>query len=288
LRKKRSYMNKRAIYTIASHIFKMNLSVQMMFIISFVLIAGDYLNLTLKSAAYTFSLTLEELLLFAMPGIIFSYLFSCLISFKNKALKLVSFLLVTVSFSNFVSAILAYIFGNFALSRIHLNLQPSPQISRQLLPLWDFELPYMISSEHALIIALVLGIIFSIYPSEQIEWTAQKLKKAVNLFLGKIFTPLLPLFILGFILKMQYEGALITIIQNYGQVFVIIITIYIIYIAILYFVAAKFNSKKAYLYFKNTLPSGLMGFATMSSIIAMPVTLRAAKKIPKALSLLKH
>jgi Na+/H+-dicarboxylate symporter len=54
--------------------------------------------------------------------------------------------------------------------------------------------------------------------------------------------------------------------------------LYITYLTGLYCIVAKFNLKQAYIYFRNTLPSGIMGFTTMSSIITMPITLRAAEK----------
>ena len=249
--------------------------------ICFALIMGNDLNLTLKSGCYAVSLTLEEILMFVMPGIIFSFLFSCMISFKDKALTLVSILFSAICASNFASALLAYIFGVLTLPQMSLAFQPPQLTSTQLLPLWNIELPHLISSEGALVIALGLGIMFTIYPSPKMEYMAEKLRRMINLLLEKGFTPLLPLFTLGFILKMQHEGVLGIIIHGYGPILSLILVLYLLYLTILYCIAARFNLKQAYLYMRNALPSGIMGFTTMSSIATMPLTLRAAEKNTK-------
>ena len=219
--------------------------------------------------------------MFVMPGIIFSFLFSCMISFKDKALTLVSILFSAICASNFASALLAYIFGVLTLPQMSLAFQPPQLTSTQLLPLWNIELPHLISSEGALVIALGLGIMFTIYPSPKMEYMAEKLRRMINLLLEKGFTPLLPLFTLGFILKMQHEGVLGIIIHGYGPILSLILVLYLLYLTILYCIAARFNLKQAYLYMRNALPSGIMGFTTMSSIATMPLTLRAAEKNTK-------
>lgn len=269
------------IKMILRYLFTINLSIKFLIVICFALIFGQYLSLTLKSGFYALSLTLEEILMFTMPGVIFTFLFSCMLSFKKKALVFVSILFFTICISNFTSAILAYIFGILTLSQMNLAFQSVQQTSTLLLPLWTFELPHAISCEYALIIALGLGIVFIIYPSEQVDRAAQKLRRWVNIFLEKVFSPLLPLFTLGFILKMQYEGTLVFIIQDYGPILALIFAFCLIYLTSLYCIAAKFNLSQAYTYFKNVLPSGIMGFTTMSSIATLPVTLRAAEKNTK-------
>lgn len=159
--------------------------------------------------------------------------------------------------------------------------KPISQPANELLPLWEPKLPLFISCEAALITALILGIVFSIYSSPQVEATALKLKKIVSLLLEKGFTPLLPFFILGFLFKIQHEGALTPIIEGYGPIFILIIFLCSLHIILFYYIVAKFNMKKAFLYIRNTISSGMMGFTTMSSIATMPLTLQAAEKNTK-------
>lgn len=269
------------IKIILNRVSKINLSVKLLIIICLGLFVGTYLPPAIKAGFYTVSLIIEEFLMFIMPGIIFCFLFSSMISFKNKALPLVTFLFVAVSISNFFSSIFSYIFGIFTLPYLNVAFKPLAQTANELLPLWHLKLPLFISCESALMAALVLGILFSIYPFPQVESAALKLKKIVSVFLEKGFTPILPLFILGFLFKIQHEGALTTIIEGYGPIFILIIFLYFLYITLLYYIVAKFNMKKAFSYIKNTIPSGVMGFTTMSSIATMPLTLQAAEKNTK-------
>jgi Na+/H+-dicarboxylate symporter len=46
----------------------------------------------------------------------------------------------------------------------------------------------------------------------------------------------------------------------------------------LYFIGAGFSPKKFLYFAKNVLPAGMMGFSTMSSMAALPLTIRAAEK----------
>lgn len=258
-----------------------NISVKILIVIFFAILAGQYFSLSLKSGFYTISLILEEVLIFTMPFIIFSFLFSCITSFKKQSLIFVIILFCSICVSNFISTILAYIFGILTLPYVNITFQAIKPTLKPLAPLWTLKLPHMISSEYALLVALGLGIIFSIYPSSYVNYAAQKLKTMVALFLEKVFTPLLPIFIFGFILKMQHEGALIVVIQEYGTIFILIIFLCFFYLITLYFLSANFNLKKAFTYFKNVIPSGIMGFTTISSIATMPITLRAAEKNTK-------
>ncbi len=269
------------IKIILNRISKINLSVKLLIIICFGLFVGTYLPPAIKAGFYTVSLIIEEFLILIMPGIIFCFLFSSMISLKNKALPLVTFLFLAVSISNFSSAIFSYIFGIFTLPYLNVAFTPLAQTANELLPLWHPKLPLFISCESALMAALVLGILFSIYPFPQVEAVASKLKKVVSLLLEKGFTPLLPFFILGFLFKIQHEGALTPIIEGYGPIFILIIFLCFLYITLLYYIVSKFNMKKAFSYIKNTIPSGIMGFTTMSSIATMPLTLQAAEKNTK-------
>jgi len=161
------------------------------------------------------------------------------------------------------------------------TFKPISQTANELLPLWEPKLPLFISSESALIVALIFGIVFSIYPSSRVESVALKLKKIVSVLLEKGFTPILPFFILGFLFKIQHEGALGILIEGYGPIFILILFLFFLYIIFLYSIAANFNIKKVFSYIRNTIPSGVMGFTTMSSIATMPVTLQAAEKNTK-------
>jgi Na+/H+-dicarboxylate symporter len=126
--------------------------------------------------------------------------------------------------------------------------------------------------------AIVLGVFFSYKKNTYIENFIQKLKTYIELIFNKIFIPFLPLYVLGFLLKLSYENTFYLLVKSYGPTFLLIFFSQIIYLMIMYFAVSGFNFKKALLAFKNAVPSYLTAFGTMSSTAAIPVTIKSAEK----------
>jgi len=260
---------------------KINLIVQLVTLFTAVILFGDKLPMTIKSVCYAMSVTLKEGLLFFLPFIIFSCLFNSLVANQSKALKFIAILLVSVCISNFVSILAAYGVGTLGFSHGILltpQNQPSPNISNLLEPFWTVSLPSLIKNEVALFLGLVLGLLFALLRYKPAVLIGEKLNQVVTLFLQKIFTPLLPIFALGFILKMQYEGILMRVLHSYGPVILLVVVANVLYSGLMFGIAARFSPKRWLQYLKNVLPVGLLGFSTMSSLATMPVTLNAAEK----------
>ena len=104
------------------------------------------------------------------------------------------------------------------------------------------------------------------------------LNKLANGFLKRVFIPFLPLFILGFIFKLEYEHLLQTSLTLYGPILVLVVFSQWLYISFWYLVASRFSLKKFLFYLKNVLPASLVGFSTISSAAAMPVLLLSTEK----------
>jgi Na+/H+-dicarboxylate symporter len=258
---------------------KVNLSVKLIGIFAFALLFGNILPQTIQSFFYAISLTLKSILLFVLPVVIFSCLFSCLLAFRGK--KAIGFMLglfAIVCISNFLSTLIAYAISRLELVALNLTLQENAIITEGLRPLWEFELPTWIPNDYALYLGFIFGSFFSFFPTPRVYKISNYAKYAVTLFLEKGFITVLPLFALGFILKMQYDGTLSQIIESYLLLLIIIVGIYTLYLLFLFGLAANFKLNRWLEYLKNVFPVGLMGFSTMSSLATMPVTLKAAER----------
>lgn len=259
---------------------KVNLSVKLLLILVGALVFGNFLPEIVKAFFYAISLSLKEILLFVLPAIIFSGLFSCLLSFQgNKAIGVVLGLFAIVCVSNYLSTLIAYGVASFTLVNIDLNLvkDVSTHIN-ELAPSWNFTLPTWLSNQHALFLGFAFGCVFSFYKAPWALRFSIHSKRFVTIFLEKIFIPLLPFFALGFILKIQHEGILGHIIQSYLPLILILTITLFIYLMLLFIVAAGFNRSRFLGYLKNVVPVALTGFSTMSSMATLPVTLKAAEK----------
>ena len=238
---------------------------------------GSQIPVEIKSISYALSLSMKGVLEFLLPFIIFSFVFSCLSNLQKGALFFVFLLIVCVFVSNFTALMLGYTSGYVGLNLLHFTAS-AIESSPQLLPAWQFHLPKLISNDIALLIGFATGIFFSFWPSAKAKNIASSLNKLANGFLKKVFIPFLPLFILGFIFKLEHEQILQTALSLYGPVLILIVVSQWCYLCLWYLIASNFSFKKFLFYIKNVFPASLVGFSTISSAAAMPVLLVSTEK----------
>jgi len=256
---------------------KVGLSVQLLLVFMAALLLGAWIPLTLKAFCLSVSITLKECLIFLLPFVIFSCLFCSIIVNQGRVVYFVLMLLLVVCVSNLLSILAAYGIGTLFLGQ-GLGLQRNLGNVVELVPLWKFMLPPFISNQWALIGGFGFGILVSIFPHPLPIAFGKKMNQWVTIFLEKIFIPVLPLFALGFILKMQHEGILIYVLERYSSIILLIVVANSLYLFLMFFAVAGFRLSKCLAYIKNVLPASFLGFTTMSSLAAMPVTLAAAEK----------
>lgn len=256
-----------------------SLSFQLIIIMGFVFALGPMIPVSAKSFFYACALTFKEGLVWTIPFVIFSYMFSCLVAFRSQAGKFLICLLLGVCLSNGAAALLS-----FGMSKLFLNnigAMPlecfSPDVC--LKPLWNITLPSLVSNKIALASAVVLSFLSPfVVDSDRVATVAQHLKKGADTLLNKVFIPFLPLLVLGFVFKMQHEGALSHAFSIYGKVVILFSLTQIAYLLFLYSASAGFNLKKTLKTLQAVLPSGMAAFTTMSSLAALSFTLKGAQE----------
>ncbi|KTD24225.1 MULTISPECIES: cation:dicarboxylate symporter family transporter [Legionella] len=256
---------------------KLKLPMLLLAILILPMILGPQIPVAVKSLSYALSLSMKSVLEFLLPFIIFSFVFSCLSNLQKGALFFVLLLIVCVFASNFTALMYGYSSGYVGLNLLHFAASPIAA-SPQLVPTWQFHLTKLVTNDVALLIGFATGIFFSFWPNATAKAIAMKLNKLANGFLKRVFIPLLPLFILGFIFKLEHEHLLQTSLKLYGPILVLIVLSQWLYITFWYFVAGQFSIKKFAFYLKNVLPASLVGFSTISSAAAMPVLLLSTEK----------
>lgn len=238
---------------------------------------GAQIPLQIKSICYALSLSIKSILEFVLPFVIFSFIFYCLSNLQKGAIFFVFLLITCVFVSNFSALMVGYSSGYIGLHFLEFTATPIHS-GPQLLPAWSFHLTKLVSNDTALLSGFAIGIFFSLWPNPQAKKIAINLNWAANLFLKKIFIPFLPLFILGFVFKLEHEHLLKTSLSLYGPILVLVVITQWLYIGSWYFIASQFSFKKFAFYLKNVLPACFTGFSTISSAAAMPVLLLATEK----------
>lgn len=238
---------------------------------------GHLVPVEVKSGLYAISLTIKELLLFVLPLIIFCFLVSSVGTLKKGALSFVALAFTMVVISNFLSTSMAGILGTFTLNALD-TIHPFTKGPEDLKPLWDLPIPQWIANETALLLGLLVGILLSLTGHQKGQHLAHQAQTLALRFLKLFFIPVIPVFVLGFILKMDYDGILDIIVTHYLSVFLAITVLAFSYITLLYAIAAGFRPDRFIASIKAMIPALVTGFSTMSSASAMPLITTAAEK----------
>jgi Na+/H+-dicarboxylate symporter len=234
----------------------------------------------IKVFLLTTSLLIKQILLFLLPGIIFFLVFSSFAQLSSGFMMFAFLLISTVCLSNFTSLMLAYPVGSVFQNFIAVKKAVSVQ-TQALEPAFLLGLKPICSNSLALVIGVVMGVFASSTNNQRLKHIAAKGSVAVNWFLSKLFTPLLPLFILGFMLKAQHDGLLVVLFKNFVPLLMVILGLFVTYMGLLYMVVHKFKWASTVRSLRHIFPAGVIGFSSMSSAAAMPVLIGGASKNAK-------
>ena len=241
-----------------------------------IVLFGNYLPLVFKEFALSLSLLCKEIIIFILPFIIFSFVVSGLMEFQSESFKLVAILIPLVCLSNFAGLWVSYGLSSPVLNNSIISisqLKPTQILS----PSFEFHLPNIIKNDYALLSAILLVFLNNFIKSQKLTSFSKKMNTYANFALKKIILPILPVFVLGFIIKMQYEGTLSLMIREYSLILILIVVIAYGYMATVMILLCK-NFKSALTKMKNLLPSVLIGVFSMSSAAAIPTTIVASEK----------
>lgn len=258
---------------------KISLPFKLFLILIFVGLFGNLLDVTTINFFYSLSLIFKECLSFLLPFIVFSFITTGILSFKKNAPLVLGILLTCVLLSNAVVAFLSYIAGTTLLPLLAVQIDPVLMVTTQSMqPLFCITLPKLFSSFQAMLAAIVCGISLTFYSVAKIESGIKNLKTVIEIIINSLFIPVLPIYVVGFLLEINHQGVFMQLFQTYGRTFALIILLQFIVIFLIYFIAAQGHVQKALHYIKVAMPSYLTAFGTMSSTATIPVTVQCAEK----------
>ena len=229
----------------------------------------------LLSFVYAIGLSTKEIILFLLPLLIFGCGFRCVIQLKNESSRLLLLLLGFIIASNFIAS-----WGGFAaVSWVPLDFAFSNHIEQlNLMPLWEFTLYKPVPTPIALLAGIFTAIILRIYHVKKSQALVEKINQFTQGLLNCALLPMLPFFMLGFLVKMLYEGSLSIIFQQYMTLAIVLLASYSAYLLIIFWAVAGFQFKKALRYIWNLSPAGWLGFTTLSGLAALPLSIQCSEK----------
>ena len=234
--------------------------------------------LYIKSFLYAVSLSIKECLIFSLPFIIFALVFSAISKLGAKALKYVLIIMPLICISNFANTMLSYFSSSLFLGGI--NVSSFSETANSLTPCFEFSLKKIISNNFALVFGLVSGILLDIL-NKNIAFKLTSIFDNFTKYFFKILIPVMPFFVAGTAIKLQHEGILKSICEQYLPVLVVFIATAYTWVFIQFFMLAKLRTSKVAEYLKNIFPAIITALGSMSSLAALPFSIKAAEKNSK-------
>ena len=155
--------------------------------------------------SFTFSLSIQSLIVFILPFIIFSFLFSCIGNLSSGALRFVLLLLPMICISNYIAVIAAYFSSYAVIEQFHFISVLKVYKGQDLLSpqSWVLQLAPLFANDKALVAGCVSGYSSSRFFPEKAKVYSAYMMRAELFTLKSVFVPVLPFLIFGFVLRMH-------------------------------------------------------------------------------------
>ena len=247
-------------------------------LITFVFLWGEQVPLQAKNVLYTISLHIKSFLLFMLPFLVLPYIVTSIFEMKGRGVILLLALIVLVALSNFTAIMVGYGVGQTLIPHLHLSEQMMLNSTNEVCHLVNYFVEPLVSIELVLVAGLIIGLVLAYAHLDKVEGFFLGYRKAATFFFQRIFTPILPLYILGLLLKLQHDSDCGSIFLIFRNLAFLIIATQLCYLFLVFLAGAGWHPRRALQAIKNALPAGAVGVSTISSVVTMPVTLEAAEK----------
>ncbi|MDR1333572.1 MAG: dicarboxylate/amino acid:cation symporter [Holosporales bacterium] len=238
---------------------------------------GDYIDISTKAHLLAVSLLLKGIIVFVLPFLIFSFVLYGLMSLKNESVKMVLILVPLVCISNFSGFWISYVVA-VPILKTGIVTVSNFDVSDAIIPAWQIGITPIIKNDIALLAGVITGFIGNFTKSAFIDMAKTKLNVIANFVLKRMICPVLPLFVLGFIIKMQHEGTLGLMIREYAILLGLVGALAYGYMFFVMFILSRRSLRSALIKFRNLLPGVLIGLFCMSSAAAIPTTIEGSEK----------
>jgi Na+/H+-dicarboxylate symporter len=236
---------------------------------------GGFIPLNIKQGLYSISVVIKDIISLLLPFVVFSLLFKAMVNLSDNASKIIGLILGLVYVSSAFGLFFSYLIGKWVYS---FNLvMIMPQEAPKLSALFSLNITNPIPNDKAMFAGVILGLLMAKFNHSFAVKISSRLDYVVKNIL-KLFIYMIPIFVTGFIAKLEADGSITTIIKDYGPIFIVIASALLLYITFLYLLVNNFKINTAIESIKNMLPAAISGFTTMSSAASMPLTILGAEK----------
>jgi hypothetical protein len=252
--------------------------VQVLCILAVYTLIAPYLPVLAHRGLYTISLFIKDILVWLLPVTVGMFIAQAICSFQRKAPLFVAAIIVFEGLSNMCSVWYAYGCGQLASG--YLPPLQIPPTGADFLPLWHvpFSRPSWWSSDKGCLAGLLLGMLAVMFHTSFLPRLVEKGKQTAQYILTHFFSPLIPIFVLGFVARMYQTHMLHDVITHSSLLLLWLVGALAVYISFLFFLSSDFTVRGTLTNLKNLLPAGGIAFSSGCSLSTMPWTIAGASK----------
>lgn len=147
-----------------------------------------------------------------------------------------------------------------------------------LTPYFEVRIPPLMDVMTSLIAAFTLGLGMSVIGTGRIKGVMDEFRDIITLVINRVIIPLLPLYIFGIFLNMTTSGEVVSLMEGFVKIIVVIFVITVLVLLIQFSIAGLVARRNPLKLLLTMLPAYATALGTQSSAATIPVTLAQTLK----------
>ena len=226
----------------------------------------------------TFKAIFGQLLFFTIPLLILFFITSGIAGLPQNSGKLLGRTLGIAYLSTIIAGIVAYFVASIVVPFLTTAAKSAKQTdANSLEPFLTLDMPPVFGVMTALVLAFIFGLGIASTKAENLKQISDQGRDIIELLLGKVIIPLLPIYIAGVFAEMAAAGTVFATLKTFGIILLLAVALHWVYITAIYTLAAVKSGRNPFALIKNMLPAYFTALGTMSSAATIPVTLQSVK-----------
>ena len=231
----------------------------------------------------TFNSIFSSFLNFVIPLLIVAFIAPAIADIGRRAGAMLGVTVAIAYAMTFGSGMLAYFTAELTFPSLIGETTAAPETISGMAPKPFFTLAIepLMTVTSSLVLAFVLGVGCAVLSSsaEKLKEVINDFRNVINLIIGRIIVPLLPLYIFGIFLSMTMEGAVAPVLMTFVKIIAVIFALHVAVLVIQYLIAAMFSGYNPFKALWTMLPAYMTALGTQSSAATIPVTLERTIKM---------
>lgn len=226
----------------------------------------------------TFTSLFSTFLSFMIPLLILSFVTTGLAELGKKANRLFGITLLIAYTSTVTAGFCAYLAGSRLLPHLVTAITDSSTVGKSFPALFTITAEPVFGVMTALLLSFILGLGLANTSGKTLLHAVTDLQNIVKLVLNKIIIPLIPVHIAGMFLNITASKELLSTIQVFLKLFIMIVIFQWIYVLLQFTVASVVCRENKLKNLPKIFPAYMTALGTQSSASTIPVSLNCAEK----------